>query len=66
MNLSTLYESIKQLMDEVEPLLEIGGNVIDWHSSELFPERLIDLVLVLRCDHTRLWSRLEKRQVFHY
>lgn len=27
----------------------------------MFPERWIDLVVVLRCDHSLLWKRLEKR-----
>ena len=38
-----------------------GGCIIDWHECELFPESWIDLVVVLRCDHTRLWDRLEAR-----
>ena len=32
----------------------------------MFPERWIDLVIVLRCDHTKLWERLEKRLVVKY
>jgi adenylate kinase len=50
-----------QLLDELETLVEPGGKVIDWHSCELFPERWIDLVIVTRCDHAKLWERLEKR-----
>lgn len=38
-----------------------GGKILDWHSCDLFPERWLDLVVVLRCDHTLLWERLEKR-----
>lgn len=41
-----------------------GGNIIEWHVVDIFPERWIDLVVVLRCDHSRLWDRLEKRSVF--
>lgn len=51
----------EQLLDHLEPFLEEGGCILDWHSCEIFPERLIDLVVVLRCDHSTLWSRLEKR-----
>ncbi|CCX05186.1 Similar to Putative adenylate kinase HBR1; acc. no. Q8TG40 [Pyronema omphalodes CBS 100304] len=40
-----------RLLDEIEPQLEQGGNVIDWHVCDLFPERLIDLVVVLRCEN---------------
>jgi adenylate kinase len=50
-----------QLLDELEPLASSGGLVLDWHTCEIFPERWIDLVVVLRCDHTLLWDRLEAR-----
>ncbi|KZT06841.1 P-loop containing nucleoside triphosphate hydrolase protein [Laetiporus sulphureus 93-53] len=50
-----------KLVDELEPLASAGGIILDWHTSEVFPERWADLVVVLRCDHTRLWDRLEKR-----
>ncbi|KAJ3554701.1 hypothetical protein NM688_g2970 [Phlebia brevispora] len=50
-----------KLLDELEPLASAGGVILDWHSCEIFPERWADLVVVLRCDHTKLWDRLEKR-----
>jgi len=50
-----------KLIDELEPLALAGGIILDWHSCEPWPERWIDLVIVLRCDHTKLWERLEKR-----
>ncbi|KAH8100621.1 AAA domain-containing protein [Cristinia sonorae] len=50
-----------RLLDELEPLVAEGGLILDWHTCELFPERWADLVVVLRCDHTQLWERLEKR-----
>ncbi|KAI0724431.1 P-loop containing nucleoside triphosphate hydrolase protein [Cerioporus squamosus] len=50
-----------KLLDELEPLASEGGIILDWHTCELFPERWADLVVVLRCDHTKLWDRLEKR-----
>ena len=50
-----------QLLDELEPLVCQGGIILDWHTCEVFPERWADLVVVLRCDHTQLWERLEKR-----
>lgn len=53
----------KQVVDELEPLAAEGGLVLDWHTCDAFPERWIDLVVVLQCDHTRLWERLEKRRV---
>ncbi|KAI0762868.1 P-loop containing nucleoside triphosphate hydrolase protein [Fomes fomentarius] len=50
-----------KLLDELESLASEGGIILDWHTSEIFPERWADLVVVLRCDHTKLWDRLEKR-----
>lgn len=50
-----------KLLDEMENLVKPGGKIIDWHSCEIFPERWVDLVIVVRCDHSRLWERLEKR-----
>ncbi|PFH54610.1 hypothetical protein AMATHDRAFT_52286 [Amanita thiersii Skay4041] len=50
-----------KLLDELEPMVAEGGVILDWHSCEIFPERWPDLVVVLRCDHTLLWDRLEKR-----
>ncbi|KAL6302228.1 P-loop containing nucleoside triphosphate hydrolase protein [Sparassis latifolia] len=50
-----------RLLDELEPLASTGGIILDWHTSEVFPERWADLVVVLRCNHTLLWDRLEKR-----
>ncbi|KAH9857892.1 P-loop containing nucleoside triphosphate hydrolase protein [Lenzites betulinus] len=50
-----------KLLDELEPLASQGGIILDWHTCDIFPERWADLVVVLRCDHTKLWERLEKR-----
>ena len=38
-----------------------GGNVVDYHGCDFFPERWFDLVIVLQTDNTVLWNRLEKR-----
>lgn len=38
-----------------------GGLILDWHSCEAYPERWVDLVVVLRCNHEILWKRLESR-----
>ncbi|KAH3902648.1 probable Putative adenylate kinase FAP7 [Saccharomycodes ludwigii] len=50
-----------KLLDELEPLMRQGGCIIDWHCNDIFPERLIDLVVVLRCDNGKLYDRLNKR-----
>ena len=49
------------LLDFLEPLMELGNNVVDFHSCEIFPERWFDLVLVLRCSTEVLYSRLSDR-----
>lgn len=49
------------LLDSLEPDLRKGGAIIDWHCCEIFPERLIDLVVVLRTSNSLLHSRLSKR-----
>ena len=51
-----------QLLDSLEHEIPQGGYIIDWHACELFPERWIDLVVVLRTDSTRLYDRLQARK----
>jgi len=50
-----------KLLDSLEPDLENGGALVDWHCCEIFPERLIDLVVVLHTDNSILYDRLTKR-----
>lgn len=50
-----------RLLDELEPLLRQGASIVDWHVNDVFPERLIDLVVVLRCDNAILYDRLKSR-----
>eukprot|EP01087_Luapelamoeba_hula_P020022 TRINITY_DN6739_c0_g1_i1.p2 TRINITY_DN6739_c0_g1~~TRINITY_DN6739_c0_g1_i1.p2 ORF type:complete len:176 (-),score=41.85 TRINITY_DN6739_c0_g1_i1:10-537(-) len=50
-----------KVCDELEDIMTKGGNVVDFHSCDFFPERWFDLVVVLRCDNTFLYSRLETR-----
>lgn len=50
-----------KLLDSLEPDLEKGGVVVDWHCCDIFPERLIDLVVVLRTDNSNLFDRLKTR-----
>ncbi|CAG8679564.1 18601_t:CDS:2 [Dentiscutata erythropus] len=50
-----------KLVDELEETLSNGGNIVDFHSCEVFPERWFDLVLVLRTDNTILYDRLKDR-----
>lgn len=50
-----------RLIDCIENDLEEGGQIIDWHSCDLFPVSLIDLVCVIRCDNKVLYDRLKAR-----
>ncbi|VVT49232.1 uncharacterized protein SAPINGB_P002168 [Magnusiomyces paraingens] len=52
----------EKLLDAIEEELEAGGLVIDWHVCDIFPERLIDLVLVLRTSTNLLYDRYVERK----
>ncbi|XP_028758062.1 adenylate kinase isoenzyme 6 homolog [Neltuma alba] len=47
--------------DELEDIMEGGGNVVDYHGCDFFPERWFDIVVVLQTDNTVLYDRLSKR-----
>lgn len=38
-----------------------GGNVVEYHGCDFFPERWFDVVYVVTCDNTILYDRLTKR-----
>lgn len=50
-----------KVCDAMEPQMAEGGNVVDFHSCDFFPERWFDLVVVLQTDNTILYGRLEAR-----
>ncbi len=50
-----------KILDVLEPIMEEGGCIVDFHSVELFPERWFELVLVLRTDTAVLFDRLTAR-----
>lgn len=50
-----------QICDALEDQMVKGGNIIDYHSCDFFPERWFDLVVVLQTDNTILYDRLKKR-----
>lgn len=50
-----------QLMDFLEPEMESGGNIVEYHSCEFFPERWFDAVFVIQCNNTVLYDRLQQR-----
>ncbi|GLT56253.1 hypothetical protein SLA2020_293100 [Shorea laevis] len=47
--------------DEIEDVMEEGGNIVDYHGCDFFPERWFDLVVVLQTDNSVLYDRLTKR-----
>uniref|UniRef100_A0A8C4TKX3 Adenylate kinase 6 n=1 Tax=Erpetoichthys calabaricus TaxID=27687 RepID=A0A8C4TKX3_ERPCA len=52
---------IFQVIDELEDKMIDGGMIIDYHSSDFFPERWFHIVFVLRTDNSLLYDRLESR-----
>lgn len=50
-----------KLLDGLEDVMCKGGNIVDYHSCEFFPERWFDVVFVLRADNTTLYDRLTSR-----
>ncbi|XP_009609742.1 adenylate kinase isoenzyme 6 homolog [Nicotiana tomentosiformis] len=47
--------------DKLENLMEEGGNIIDHHGCDFFPERCFDRVVVLQTDNSVLYDRFIKR-----
>lgn len=48
-------------MDSLEPVMEKGGNIVEYHSCEFFPERWFDAVFVIQCENSILYDRLIER-----
>ncbi|OVA06984.1 hypothetical protein BVC80_1731g64 [Macleaya cordata] len=47
--------------DELEDIMEEGGNIVDYHGCDFFPERWFDQVVVLQTDNSVLYDRLSNR-----
>lgn len=47
--------------DELEDFMEEGGNIVDYHGCDFFPERWFDLVVVLQTENSVLYDRLHNR-----
>jgi adenylate kinase len=45
----------------MEPIMGRGGNIVDFHTCDFFPERWFDLVVVLQTNNTVLYDRLLQR-----
>lgn len=47
--------------DELEPLIQQGGKIVEFHSSDFFPQSWFKLVILLRANNTELYDRLVER-----
>jgi len=53
---------VDMVCDELEPLMsQKGGIILEFHSCDFFPERWFQLVVLLRCNNTELYDRLQAR-----
>lgn len=50
-----------KVLDHLEPIMEKGGNILEYHGCDFFPERWFDVVFVVRCENTILYDRLDAR-----
>lgn len=48
-------------MDFLEPEMAAGGNIVEYHGCDFFPERWFDAVYVIQCNNTVLYDRLIQR-----
>ncbi|BFU25900.1 adenylate kinase, putative [Entamoeba histolytica HM-1:IMSS-B] len=56
--MDTLILDEDKLLDYLEEIQKNNNFLLEYHSSELFPERWFDLIVVLRTDNTVLYDRL--------
>jgi adenylate kinase len=57
----TYILDVEKVLDVLEDPIADGGCVVDYHTCDFFPERFFQLVVVLRCNNTTLYDRLEAR-----
>lgn len=50
-----------RVVDAMEDSMELGGQIVDHHGCDFFPQRWFDLVVVLRANNTILFDRLASR-----
>ena len=49
-------------MDHMEPLMQQGGQIVEYHGCDFFPERWFQAVFVITCPNTTLlYDRLKER-----
>jgi len=47
--------------DELEPLIQQGGKIVEFHSSDFLPQSWFKYVILLRANNTELYDRLVER-----
>eukprot|EP00472_Partenskyella_glossopodia_P013762 CAMPEP_0197520046 /NCGR_PEP_ID=MMETSP1318-20131121/5348_1 /TAXON_ID=552666 /ORGANISM="Partenskyella glossopodia, Strain RCC365" /LENGTH=174 /DNA_ID=CAMNT_0043071387 /DNA_START=14 /DNA_END=538 /DNA_ORIENTATION=- len=50
-----------KVCDELEEVMVEGGNIVDFHTCDFFPERWFHLIVVLRSSNDVLFPRLQNR-----
>ncbi|VEL06841.1 unnamed protein product [Protopolystoma xenopodis] len=50
-----------RVIDQMEPQMYSGGQIVEYHSCDYFPERWFDAVFVLRTSNEFLYPRLKQR-----
>ncbi|KAF8572274.1 hypothetical protein P879_01826 [Paragonimus westermani] len=50
-----------RVLDALEAMMSSGGQIVDYHACDFFPERWFDAVFVLRTDNSVLYPRLVSR-----
>lgn len=53
-----------QVIDELDDAMIEGGNIVDYHGCDFFPQRWFDRVVVLRTENSVLYDRLTNRSDF--
>ena len=48
----------------LEDMVGEGGKILDYHGCDFFPERWIDIVIVLTAKNDLLYDRLAARYIF--
>lgn len=59
--LDTYYIHEDEVLDRLEGIMKDGGVVLDYHSVDWFPERWIQMAVVLQCRTEVLYDRLVDR-----
>lgn len=55
-----------KLLDFLEPIMQEGGNIVEYHGCDFFPERWFHFVYVVRCNTDLLYTRLSERLINIY